>query len=360
MDNTCAEIDGLLYCVGGFDGGNNTNAGNVYDPETNSWSPIASMTGIREKPVVAAIDGKLYVTGGWDANGTPDGTLEIYDPSGDSWTTGASIPTAFAASTGVNLDGLFYVIGGCDFECGFTNVQVYDPSGESWTSVADYPEPTSWLACGAIDGLIYCAGGVASGESDSTYVYDPGADSWTPLAAMPQTQWAMGYVASDGLLYISGGVTDNFGTVTNEGFVYDPSQDLWTPIANSNNSVYRGGSACGFYKVGGSIGGFSPVADSEVYPDLTNCGATKDVVWLSEDPIEGTIAPDTGVQVIDVTLDATAINQCCGGRHSSRRVHLSSSRRSLLACELDCTSSDAGTSPGLLEIAPSRRHRRQG
>src|SRR5262249_2922917 len=44
MDNTCAEIDGLIYCVGGIDNSFNVLAsGNVYDPNSNSWSPIASM-----------------------------------------------------------------------------------------------------------------------------------------------------------------------------------------------------------------------------------------------------------------------------------------------------------------------------
>ncbi len=54
MDNTCAEIDGLMYCVGGFDGSNTTSAGKVYDPNTNTWASIASMADAREKPAVAA------------------------------------------------------------------------------------------------------------------------------------------------------------------------------------------------------------------------------------------------------------------------------------------------------------------
>lgn len=313
MDNTCAEISGLVYCVGGFDGGDVSKAGKVYDPGSNSWAPIADMADAREKPAVAAIDGKLYVIGGWDSNGTPDGKLEIYDPSGNSWSTGTSNPSPFAASTAVNLDGKLYVIGGCDSaDCGFKKVQVYDPSGNSWSTAADYPEPTSWNACGAIAGSIYCAGGVASNESKHTYSYDSGADAWTPLADMPQTQWAMGFVASDDKLFVSGGVTDNFNTVTNEGFAYDPTANSWAPIENSNNSLYRGGSACGLYKVGGSSGGFNPVKSAEVYPGLTNCGASVDVLWLSENPTTGNLPADStpgNETTIDVTFDATQVNQ---------------------------------------------------
>src|SRR5262249_38306604 len=133
--------------------------------------------------------------------------------------------------------------------------------------------------------------------------------SWSPLADMTQTQWAMGFIVSDDLLYISGGVTNNFSTVTNEGFVFDPSSNSWSPIADSNNALYRGGSACGFNKIGGSSGGFTPQSSAEQLPGLTNCGGSKDVVWLSENPTEGTLAGDGGQQTVDVTFDAAQVIQ---------------------------------------------------
>jgi hypothetical protein len=121
--------------------------------------------------------------------------------------------------------------------------------------------------------LIYCAGGVATEESQHTYVYDPDTNIWTPLADLPQTQWGMAYAAANGKLYISGGA--NSGTLSMAGYAYDPTGDSWSPIANSINAVYRGGSACGLYKIGGSsTGGFSPVTNSEVFPGLASCGGS--------------------------------------------------------------------------------------
>jgi N-acetylneuraminic acid mutarotase len=309
MDNTGAELNGLIYQVGGYDGGSILSSGNVYDPSTDSWAPIASMNSTREKPAAVAIDGLLYVTNGWDSSGLPNGTLEIYDPSTDSWTSGAPNPNPMGGgSAGVNFQGQFYVIGGCDSgSCGFTNVNVYDPATDSWSSRAGYPEPISWLACGDVNGQIVCAGGTAGNSTTANgYAYDSGTDSWSPIAPIPQDQWAMGYIASDGLLYISGGVTDGFNTITNEGFVYDPATDAWTAIENSNNTVYRGGSACGFYRIGGSVGGFSPVPQSEVYPGLTNCGGVSDLPWVSENPTSGTVPPDSST-VVDVTFDSTGL-----------------------------------------------------
>jgi N-acetylneuraminic acid mutarotase len=306
MDNTADAFDGKIYSVGGFNGSGIINNGYVYDPGSNSWSPIASMADAREKPAAAFAGGKLYVVGGWDQTGTPDPKLEIYDPSTDSWTTGASIPAAFAAAVAVNVGDKIYVIGGCGpATCGANNVYVYDPGADSWSSAANYPEQTSWTHCGAIGGLIYCGGGTfGNSESQHAYVYDPGSDSWSPIANLPQTRWAGGYVAANGMLIISGGVTNNFSTITNEGFAYDPGSDTWTAIANSNFLLYRGASACGFYKLGGSTGGFSPVQDDEALPGLDVCGVPPDVKWLSEDPSSGTVDVNQSVP-INVHFDAS-------------------------------------------------------
>src|SRR5690606_26480965 len=104
------------------------------------------------------------------------------------------------------------------------------------------------LACGGLDGQVICAGGSADASSTHTYAYDPGSNTWTPRADLPIDLWGMGYTAANGQLLVSGGVTDQFATVTNEGFAFDPAADTWSPLPNSNNAVYRGGSGCGFYR----------------------------------------------------------------------------------------------------------------
>src|SRR5205814_2370789 len=98
--------------------------------------------------------------------------------------------------------------------------------------------------------------------------------------------------------------------VTNQGFAYDPGTRAWTTLPNANNTLYRGGSACGFYKVGGSTGGFNPVKNVEALPGFNQCASAGDVPWLSTNPTSFTIAPKTTVTVT-VTLDAsmTAVSQ---------------------------------------------------
>jgi hypothetical protein len=253
---------------------------------------------------VAAVDGKLYVLGGWNSSGATVATTEIYDPAAGTWTTGANNPKPYAGAAVSVLDGEIYLVGGCTGTCGTTDVQVYDPATNLWSSAHAYPESTSWLGCGGVGGQVYCAGGsAATSTSKHTYAYDPSSDSWTPGADLPIDLWAMGYSTANGQLLISGGVTNANSTVTNQGFAYDPNSGAWTALPNSNNALYRGGSACGFYKIGGSIGGFNPSKSSETLPGYDQCSATTDVPWLSEDKTDLTLQPGDSATVT-VTLNA--------------------------------------------------------
>ena len=237
------------------------NNGYVYDSNTNGWTAIANMPQAREKPGVAADNGKLYVSGGWDSNGTPIAETDVYDPSTDSW-----------------------------------------------SSAAPYPHGDAWLACGGINGKVYCSGGTnGSSTYSDAFVYDPGSDTWTAIASMPIDLWASASGAPNGLFVVSSGVTNGFSTITNQGFAYDPTTNTWTSIPNAQFPRYRMGGSCGFYKIGGSSGGFSPTADSEVLSGMTQCG-TVDIPWMSENPATATIAPGQSVNVT-VTLTATPADQ---------------------------------------------------
>jgi N-acetylneuraminic acid mutarotase len=307
MDNAAAAGAGKIYSVGGTDGTDVLASGAAYDPSTGAWSPIAAMTTARQRPVSAFLQGKLYVVGGWNSAGDPEPSLEIYNPVSNSWTTGASTPAAFAASGVAVLGGKIYVVGGCDVGvCGHKNVNVYDPLTNAWSVAADYPLATSWLACGGILGKVYCAGGTDDAtDTKKAFGYDPASNTWSAIADLPIDLWAMAYVGTSDALLVSGGVTDNASTLTNRGFAYNPAIDSWTATANSNNTVYRAGSACGFYKIGGSVGNFNAVAKSEVLPGFDQCGSAADVPWLTVTPTSFTLAPGATVKLA-VTLDASS------------------------------------------------------
>lgn len=311
MDNSVARDPdtGLVYSVGGTDTHSTYAIGYVYDPNTDQWSSIASMPDPVEKPAVAFINGKLYVADGWDSKGNPTAALQIYDPASDTWSTGPDNPNPLGggASAAV-LEGKLYLIGGCPsgIDCGATTVEVYDPGTQSWSSGTDYPNPISWESCGSINDGIYCAGGVSSKQAYADgYAYDPSLEKWTPIAAMPLDLWGSGYVAANGQLLVSGGSSRNGTIITNQGYAYDPNSNSWTALPNSNASVFRAGSACGFYKIGGSAGGGgAPVTSGEVLPGYDDCGKPPSIPWLTVAPESGTVAAGAS-DSLALTFDGT-------------------------------------------------------
>jgi N-acetylneuraminic acid mutarotase len=321
MDNASAADAGRIYSVGGYSGTAVVATGAAFTASTGTWAPIASMNTAREKPVAAFVDGKMYVVGGWGLTGDPMPNMEIYDPGTNTWSAGPDVPTAFAGSAVAVIGGRIYVIGGCDADtCGHSDVWVFDTDANTWTAAANYPQQTSWLGCGAISGRIYCGGGTNdTTDFSASYSYDPATNAWSPIASMPIDLWGGAYVAANGLLLISGGVTANSTVLTNQGYAYDPVSDTWTAIANSNNTVFRGGAACGFYKIGGSLGGFNPTARSEVLPGFEQCAANEDVPWLSEAPPTFTVAAGATVAVT-LTLNASTSIITQPGAYSGRIV----------------------------------------
>ena len=307
MDNGADTIDGKLYSVGGLDAGGLTAKGYVYDPATDAWSPIPDMPVAREKPAVAAVNGKLYVTGGWDTNGNPIARTDVYDPGTDSWATVAPNPKPTAAPGAAVADGKIYLVGGCkDGNCTTgTDVVSYDPATDAWDPAhAAYPHNDAWESCGGINGKVYCAGGTDGGATfKNGFVLDPAANSWSPIADMPLDLWASAAGAANGMLVVSAGVTNGFSTVTNQGVIYDPSADAWSALPNAQFPRYRSGGSCGFYKVGGSSGGFAPSPDSERLSEPEQCGVT-DVPWLDESPTSATLQPGQSVTVT-INLSAT-------------------------------------------------------
>lgn len=81
-------VDGRVFVVGGFGGGNDLSSAERYDPATGTWASAGSMNDGYGGYQTATLlkDGTVLVAVGYNR---PGGFLikdEIYDPSGDTWT----------------------------------------------------------------------------------------------------------------------------------------------------------------------------------------------------------------------------------------------------------------------------------
>jgi N-acetylneuraminic acid mutarotase len=63
-------MDGKIYVSGGFTTlGELSDAFEAYDPVTNTWTTLASLSEVRADHASAAAHGKLYVFGGFTSSG---------------------------------------------------------------------------------------------------------------------------------------------------------------------------------------------------------------------------------------------------------------------------------------------------
>jgi subtilisin family serine protease len=304
MDNRVVNLDGKVYSIAGGNGGASTAKNYVYDPIAQGWVPIADLPAARNAMTVGVVNGQIIATGGWGPSG-PDATTWAYDASANTWSKKADNPLPRSAAGQAVVDGKLYAVGGCT-TAGCTpmsnDVARYDADADTWETLPDYPKSVAFASCGGIDGILYCTGGNDGAASQKGgYAFDPGAGAWTAIADAPADHWAASFAVANGKLLVVGGV--QAGAVTNAGFAFDPATGSWTGLPNANSPRYRGGAACGFYKVGGSSGGFNPTVDSEALPGFEECAEGSDVSWMTIDKTAATLAPGEKVKVT-VTMTA--------------------------------------------------------
>jgi N-acetylneuraminic acid mutarotase len=164
-------ISGLMPAEPGNPEGVVSNATQIYDPATDTWTIAATPIPIPVYYYVSAvIDNKIYVAGGSPSNAVSTNQLQIYDPENDQWTLGTPLPTAVTeagatATLGVNAPKRLYVIGGRTSGPALALNQIYDPQTQSWTIGTPFPTTHDYITEGItatnLDDTLYFVGGIA-------------------------------------------------------------------------------------------------------------------------------------------------------------------------------------------------------
>ncbi|NDI36084.1 M56 family metallopeptidase [Chengkuizengella sediminis] len=248
-DNASVVIDGNIYIVGGSvikDGVYVYSSSlEVYHPQTDTWTQLASMNQARNNHTTEVIDGKIYVVGGYGYDGEDYRYLsdvEVYDPQSDTWRQLTSMDQARGNHSAEVIDGKIYIVGGDGNQVDYSvlsSVEVYDLQTDTWTQLTSMNEARFRFATEVIDGKIYTIGGRGDYTLSSTEVYDPETDTWTLLANMnkPREDFSIGVI--DEKLYVVGGFNGNFMRYRKENYlssveVYDPQTDTWTQLTSMN------------------------------------------------------------------------------------------------------------------------------
>ncbi|XP_061763129.1 kelch-like protein 5 isoform X1 [Nerophis ophidion] len=147
-----AVLNGKLYAVGGRDGSSCLRSVECFDPHTNRWIACAPMAKRRGGVGVATWHGFLYAIGGHDAPASSltsrlSDCVERYDPQTDVWTAVASMSVSRDAVGVCLLGDRLYAVGGYDGLVYLSTVESYDPQTNEWTqlSAGHSPGPPVWI-----------------------------------------------------------------------------------------------------------------------------------------------------------------------------------------------------------------------
>ncbi len=192
-----ASVNGVIYAIGGWRGGTPLRTVEAYNPKTSTlvaWTPRAPLPSGRLLPNGAAvINGKIYVSGGLNAEGRATSTLFVYDVAGNAWFAKAPMPINSQGGASAAIDGKLYVLatppGQGGRYTGPTRLFRYDPATNSWSERAPAPHHHHRGVARAINGKLYVAGGMTMEDPDGTGyaqpkawaeldVYNPATNTW--------------------------------------------------------------------------------------------------------------------------------------------------------------------------------------
>jgi N-acetylneuraminic acid mutarotase len=256
-----ALVGGKLYTFGGFDWGKPCctpwRFAFLYDPATNTWSPLADIPeGVTHAGATTG-GTDIYYAGGFveDASRTFQifGTKHVwrYRVATNTYEAMSDLPDFRGAGALQYLDGELHFFGGESFGQGHDTPEhwVLDLAGGGTTWVPAAPmlpgRARNHLGSVVYQGKIYAVGGQHGHdeglvETPDVDVYDPATDSWTQLADMPLAKGhiAMATFVFQGRIIVMCGEIAN-GVYTAENAAYDPATNTWvelTPFPSKRHS----------------------------------------------------------------------------------------------------------------------------
>jgi len=235
-----ASYQNMIYVVGGVTNDTIiTEKNEVYNPENDSWKTMAPMPTPRHSLDANVVDGKIYLIGGLvqhhlfpDVKGTYEATdaNEVYDPTTNSWTARKTMPNATYNYASAVVDNKIYIISE-------TLTQIYNPEDDAWSYGTPPPHSVDMAGSAATTGAtapprIYVIGGREGGlEVNCNQIYDPATDSWSLGTPLPTGRYSLGVAAVNDVIYAFGGMTGAFVAVEqqDQNEQYNPFEDTTIP-----------------------------------------------------------------------------------------------------------------------------------
>jgi hypothetical protein len=225
-----AAVEGRIYVIGGLDANlSGQRAVDIFNTRSGEWESGPPLPFSLHHPNVAAVGHKVYVAGGYGEIGVSAATFEL-DTDRMTWARKADMPTARGAGAAVGYNGRLYVFGG---ERGVSvgDSAAFDPATDSWTTLTPMPTPRNHIGAAVARGKIYVIGGRPS-QLNTNEAYDPVTDTWTAKTPMPTARSGHAVTSLDNSIFAFGGEGNRNSPVGtfSQSETYNVDLDLWTSL----------------------------------------------------------------------------------------------------------------------------------
>lgn len=207
------------------------------DRDEPAWEELPFPPRKRNRHAAVYLDGTIYVVGGIEvardvaeSEATVCGaSVDLLDLESMTWREGPPMPTGRHGHTISALDGKLYVVGGYGPGGQTPAVEVFDPDEGSWSSIAPLPEPRGFHATGVVGRRIIIIGGRVL--TRTTYVLDAEQNLWSEGAAIPALRnrfaAAVATISGRQCLLAFGGEDRKGRDLPLEPLVLDQAEGVW-------------------------------------------------------------------------------------------------------------------------------------
>jgi N-acetylneuraminic acid mutarotase len=205
----------------------------------NSWTAKSLMNHKRSNFGIAAVDGKIYVIGGYDGSYEQSAINERYDPEINRWTTLKSMPTPRGSLAIAEYQGKIYCMGGITGDPGpglFASLdinEVYDIATDSWSTKTSIPVKTTCLQAHVVNDKIFVV------TPNILYAYDPITDVWTNVTNVPTSNTAFSVMVDNKIIIGSPLFVQYQQPMPMKIWIYDLKTDVWSEGQTGPDTVYR-------------------------------------------------------------------------------------------------------------------------
>jgi hypothetical protein len=284
--------------VGGDDNTSSYSSTELYDADTNSFSPGPNMITARSTHTVTLLTagpnaGKALIAGGGRKWGEFLATTELYDPVANAFLAGPMMNYVRGGAAAIALPNGRVLIAGGTPVGQLNSSELYDPVTNSFLPPAQTAMMTVPRRCGPVTvllttgpnaGKVLLAGGFGYGQGGAGYLasselYDPAANTFTAGPSLIEARAnATGTLLSTGNVLVAGGFNGSSGMASTE--IYQASSNSFVPgpalsvgRANAVATLLTSGPNAGNVLIAGGFPGCcheTAVASTDIYQSATN------------------------------------------------------------------------------------------